>query len=63
MIGRTTDTGRLVVRHGDAIEADIPVSALSDEAPLYDRPWTPKPPPAPIMPEDVPAPNSLLGRA
>ncbi len=59
IVGRTTDTGRLVVRHGDTIQADIPLSALAHAAPQYTRPWTPKPPPAPIMPEDVPAPNSL----
>jgi phosphoribosylformylglycinamidine synthase len=39
VIGVTTDTGRFVVRHKGKIEADIPVKALSDEAPVYERPY------------------------
>jgi len=58
VIGRTTDTGKLVVRHGGAVQADIPLSALAHAAPVYKRPWTPKPKLAAIAPEDVPAPNS-----
>jgi phosphoribosylformylglycinamidine synthase len=61
VVGRTTDTGKLVVRHGGAIQADIPLSALAHAAPIYERPWTPKPKAADIAPEDVPTPNSLLG--
>src|SRR6185436_16895997 len=61
VVGRTTDTGKLVVRHGGAIQADIPLSALAHAAPVYERPWTPKPKLAVVAPEDVPAPNSLLG--
>jgi len=38
VIGITTDTHRLVVKHKGEIVADMPVTALSDEAPLYDRP-------------------------
>jgi phosphoribosylformylglycinamidine synthase subunit PurL len=59
VVGRTTDTGRLVIRHGGAMEADIPLAALAHAAPLFQRPWTPKSAPALIAPEDVPAPNSL----
>jgi phosphoribosylformylglycinamidine synthase len=61
VVGRTTDTGKLVVRHGGVIQADIPLSALAHAAPVYERPWTPKPKLAVVAPEDVPAPNSLLG--
>jgi phosphoribosylformylglycinamidine synthase II len=61
VIGRTTDTGKLVVRHGGAVQADIPLSALAHAAPVYERPWTPRTKPAVIAAEDVPAPNSLLG--
>ncbi|MEI9996473.1 MAG: phosphoribosylformylglycinamidine synthase subunit PurL [Rhizomicrobium sp.] len=39
VIGVTTDTGRLVVKHKGAVVADMPVTALSDEAPKYERPW------------------------
>jgi len=41
VIGKTTDTLRFVVRHGGEIKADLPIKELGDEAPLYDRPWTP----------------------
>jgi phosphoribosylformylglycinamidine synthase subunit PurL len=61
VVGHTTDTGKLVVRHGGAVQADIPLSALAHAAPVYERPWTPRPKPASIAAEDVTAPNSLLG--
>jgi phosphoribosylformylglycinamidine synthase len=44
VIGITTDTHRLVVRHKGEIVADMPVTALSDEAPLYERPFSKRPP-------------------
>ena len=37
-IGRVTATGRLRVRDGHALVADIPVKALTDDAPVYHRP-------------------------
>ena len=60
VIAYTTDTGRLVVRHRGAVEADIPLAALAHQAPLYERPWTVKEPLPVIDPRDVPAPNSNL---
>jgi phosphoribosylformylglycinamidine synthase len=60
VIGVTTDTGRLIVRHQGRIEADLPVDKLANSAPLYQRPWVPTPIPKPILPEWVPAPNALL---
>ena len=59
IIGRTTDTGRLTIRHKGRVEADLPTSMLSDEAPVYERPIAPKPKPAPVSADSVPAPNSL----
>jgi phosphoribosylformylglycinamidine synthase len=44
VIGVTTDTRRLVVKHKGEIVADMPVTALSDEAPLYERPFTKRAP-------------------
>ena len=38
VIGHLTDTGRIVVRHGGAVQADIPLDPLADQAPLYHRP-------------------------
>ncbi len=45
VIGRITDTGRIVVRHKGVVEADIALAPLADAAPLYHRPVkeTPKP--------------------
>ena len=63
VIGRTTDTGRLVVRRHGQIEADIPLPMLVDDAPDYDRPWTPTPKQAVVDPARVPPPadtNSML---
>jgi phosphoribosylformylglycinamidine synthase subunit PurL len=39
VIGITTDTKRLVVKHKGEIVADMPITALSDEAPVYERPY------------------------
>jgi phosphoribosylformylglycinamidine synthase len=43
VIGHTTDTLRFVIRHGGEVMADLPIKELGDEAPEYDRPWTPTP--------------------
>ena len=40
VIGRVRDTGRMQVVHNGETVADIPVEALTDEAPLYQRPMT-----------------------
>lgn len=39
VIGVTTDTHRMVVKHKGEIVADMPVTALSDAAPVYERPY------------------------
>ena len=53
VIGKTTDTKRFVIRRGGEIKADLPIKELGDEAPLYDRPWTATPRPAPLAAEAV----------
>jgi phosphoribosylformylglycinamidine synthase len=40
VIGVTTDTNRLVVKHKGAVVADMPVHALAEEGPVYERPFT-----------------------
>jgi phosphoribosylformylglycinamidine synthase len=48
VIGEVTDTGRMVlVHHGETV-CDIPLGPLADDAPVYDRPHVPTPPPAPL---------------
>ncbi len=60
VIGKTTDTGRMIVKHKGEVEADLPVDKLANSAPLYERPWVPTPVPKTILPEWVPAPNAIL---
>src|SRR6201989_489742 len=38
VIGRTTDTGRIVLKHKGETVCDVPLAPLFDDAPLYDRP-------------------------
>ena len=61
VIGRTTDTGRMIIRHKGSVEADLPVDKLANSAPLYERPWIPHVAPKPILPQWVPAPNAIIG--
>jgi phosphoribosylformylglycinamidine synthase subunit PurL len=44
IIGFTTDTHRLIVRHKGEVVADMPVTALSDAAPIYERPYVKRAP-------------------
>ncbi len=39
VIGKTTDTNRLVLNYNNKKVADIPITALADEAPKYERKW------------------------
>ena len=40
VIGRVRDSGRMKVLHNSVTVADIPISALTDEAPVYERPMS-----------------------
>ncbi len=56
-IGVTTDTSRIVLRHRGEVVCDLPLGPLTEDAPLYDRPWV-APTPAPRLdPAEVPAPK------
>ena len=44
VIGRLTDTGRMVLSQHGRPAADLPIRPLADGSPEYDRPWTPTPP-------------------
>ncbi|MEE8270388.1 MAG: phosphoribosylformylglycinamidine synthase subunit PurL, partial [Alphaproteobacteria bacterium] len=57
VIGRVTDTGRLVLRIGGATAADIPVRPLVGSAPDYDRPWVPSPARPAVAAADAPLPD------
>jgi len=59
-IGRVIADKRLRVWNGAVLEADVPNEGLTDEAPVYDRPWVE--PRNPAADEDVsalPAPDDL----
>ncbi len=57
VIGRTTETGRIVLRHKGEVVCDLPLAPLSDDAPLYDRPWVAPQPRPRLGPADAPAPQ------
>jgi phosphoribosylformylglycinamidine synthase subunit PurL len=56
VIGKTTDTGHLVLKHKGELVCDVPLAPLFDDAPLYDRPWTQPDLHPRIDPKDVAAP-------
>ncbi len=52
IVGETIDEDRFLIMHNGECRADLPLKALSGNAPEYDRPWEPTAPAAPL--EDVP---------
>ncbi len=42
VIGRITDTGRIILKMDNEVVADMPVAPISTDAPVYDRPYTRK---------------------
>ena len=62
IIGRVTDTDRLVLRDHGEVVADIPVPPLVSEAPIYDRPRS-VPPKPPALPARSPADDVAIGDA
>ncbi len=61
VIGTTTDTGRMIIKHRGVVKADLPVDKLANSAPLYERPYVETVPPKPILPQWVAGPNSMTG--
>ena len=57
VVGRTTDTGRMVVTKDGGVVADLPIDPLALASPEYDRPWTATEKPAAVGIDDVPAAN------
>src|SRR6218665_2203723 len=58
IIGKTTDTGHIVLKHHGETVCDVPLAPLFDDAPLYDRPWVQPELQPRLDPKDVPAPES-----
>ena len=59
VIGHLTDTGRIVIRHGGTVEADIPLAPLESEAPLYRRPTADTPKQPSLDPATIPDPVGI----
>jgi phosphoribosylformylglycinamidine synthase len=54
VIGRVTETGRLVLRMNGEVAADIPVAPLVSAAPVYERAWQRRDPQPEIDPASLP---------
>ncbi|MCL4188999.1 MAG: phosphoribosylformylglycinamidine synthase subunit PurL [Rhodobacteraceae bacterium] len=60
VVGQTIAEDRFVVLQGNAVKADLPLRALSGEAPEYDRPWVAPAAPPPLGPVPAIAPLDAL---
>jgi phosphoribosylformylglycinamidine synthase len=56
VIGHTTDTGHMVLKHKGEVVCDVPLAPLFDDAPLYDRPHLKRDKVHRLLPPEVPAP-------
>lgn len=59
VIGLITDTNRLVLTHQGGVVADMPLEPLTDQAPVYKRPWDTPPAPKPMEEVVFPQPDAL----
>ncbi len=59
IVGETIPEDRFLILHGNETKADLPLRALSGNAPEYDRPWVEPPAPAPLG--EIPAIDPLDG--
>ncbi|MDU8913348.1 phosphoribosylformylglycinamidine synthase subunit PurL [Aestuariicoccus sp. MJ-SS9] len=57
IVGETIDEDRFLIVHNGEVKADLPLKALSGNAPEYDRPWVPSEAAQPL--EDVPQVDPL----
>jgi phosphoribosylformylglycinamidine synthase len=61
VIGRLTNTGRMVVKLDGQVVGDLPIDPLAEASPEYERPWEPTPARPPLDLSGVPAPEDLGG--
>ncbi|MBV1868520.1 MAG: phosphoribosylformylglycinamidine synthase subunit PurL [Marinosulfonomonas sp.] len=59
IVGETIAEDRFLIMHNNSVMADLPLKALSGNAPEYDRPWVETPAPAPLG--DVPEVDPIDG--
>ncbi len=48
VVGRVTDTGRMVLKWRDEVVADVPVAPVAGASPVLDRPYVKTPSPVPL---------------
>ncbi|MEL0106927.1 MAG: phosphoribosylformylglycinamidine synthase subunit PurL [Rhodospirillaceae bacterium] len=59
VVGRLTDTGRMVLKMNDEVVGDLPIQPLADASPEYDRPWTPTPERKIVSADDLDMPQDI----
>jgi phosphoribosylformylglycinamidine synthase len=59
-IGQITSTGRMILKAGGEIVADLPVAPLSEEAPIYDRPYEATPKAKDVPYSTLSAPSDIM---
>jgi phosphoribosylformylglycinamidine synthase len=57
VIGRLTESGRMVLKLDGAVVGDLPIDPLAEASPEYDRPWEPTPERPPLDAASVAAPD------
>ncbi|MEE8227567.1 MAG: phosphoribosylformylglycinamidine synthase subunit PurL [Kiloniellales bacterium] len=57
IIGRLTETGRMVLKMNGEVVGDLPIDPLAEASPEYDRPWTATPAAPETDATDVPPPE------
>jgi phosphoribosylformylglycinamidine synthase len=60
IIGKLTDTGRMVLLQNGATVADLPIDPLAEAAPIYDRPTAKTQAQPVIAATEVPAPENIM---
>jgi len=60
IIGKLTDTGRMVLYHSGEKVADLPIDPLAEAAPIYDRATAPAETRHLIAPDDVAPPDDIM---
>jgi len=61
IVGETIPEDRFLIMHNNVVKADLPLKALSGNAPEYDRPWVETDPAEPLDPASVPGVDPIDG--
>jgi len=57
VVGRLTETGRMVITLDGKVVGDLPIDPLAEASPEYDRPWTASEPLGELAPDEVAPPE------